>query len=253
VKQCKPMLLGTALVLSCIGPSALAQHAADSLHLPDASRVGVINMVDAEVTHFHAAAHLEDSYLKTYPLTWQVAPLLIAAVSNPLSRQGLVVVALAPSDELVRARERCFLNAALARGLPKECAPLYARLAGAQRLSAIIVLGPGRNDAAHAGGARHKELPDYLRGFSFVTGEGGAEGLPLLLDLTELLLIRADPDGAELIDREWGGNGSTWTGYHAPPDLKAIPASQLDQLQGLYAAMLQRQGTQLLAHLQVTR
>jgi hypothetical protein len=251
--RCTPTALGAALVFSCISQPAQAQRAADSLHLPNASRVGVINLVDAEVTHFHAAVHLEDSYLKTYTLSWQVGPLLVATVSGPLIQQGLVVVPLAPSDELARARERCFLNAALARGLPKECVPLYAHLAGAQRLSAIIVLGPGRNDAAHAGGARHKELPDYLRGFSFVTGEGGADAAPLLLDLTELLLIRADPESAELIDREWGGNGGAWTGYRSPPDLKAIPAAQLDQLQGLYAAMLKQQAEQLLAHLQVAR
>jgi hypothetical protein len=254
MKRCTPTLLGAALAFGCVVLPAEAEHSSGgSLQLPGASRVGVINLVDAEVTHFHAAPHLENSYLKTYTLSWQVGPMLVDSVRTGLTQRGLVVVPLAPSDELARARERCFLNATLSRGLPRDCVPLFAHLAGNARLSAIIVLGPGRNDSAHAGSARHKELPDYLRGFSFVTSDASGDSLPLLLDLTELLLVRTDPEGAELIDREWGGNGSTWTGYHAPPDLKAIPTVQLDQLQGLYATMLQRQADTLLTHLQGTR
>lgn len=233
-------------------PKAAAQPGA-ALQLPAGARVGVINLVDAEVTHFHAAPHLENSYLKTYPVGWAVGTMLLTSVSGPLTQRGLTAVPLAASDALARARERCFLNATLQKGLPKECAPLYAQLAAAARVDALIVLGPGRNDAAHSGSLRRRELPEYLRGWCVVTGEGGQATPPQLLDLTELLLVAVDSGGARLADREWDPSAQPWSGYRTPPDLKAIPAAQLDQLQPLYAAMLQHQAEGLLRHLEVNR
>jgi hypothetical protein len=75
----------------------------------------------------------------------------------------------------------------------------------------------------------------------------------VLLDLSELLLIGLGPAGARIFDREWGGDGRSWTGFKPPADLRAMPAQQLDQLQPLFGAMLQQQASALLAHLQVVR
>jgi hypothetical protein len=144
-------------------------------------------------------------------------------------------------------------RSAFAKGLPKPCGPLYAQLAAAERLDAIIVLGPGRNDSAHAGNTRHKELPEYLRGWCFVTGEGAADALPTLLNLSELLLVQINGSSARLAGRQWGGNGQSWNGYQAPADLKAFSDPQLDQLQPLFGAMLKQQADSLLAPLPLTR
>jgi hypothetical protein len=223
------------------------------LQLPAGARVGVLNLLDPEVTHFHAARQIENSFLKTYTMDWSIDAMLLASVQDRLTQLGLTSVPVAPSDELRRAREQCFLNAALAKGLPKECAALYTRLAAAERLNALIVLGPGRNDTVHAGGNRHKELPEYLRGWCFVTGQGGADTVPQLLNLSELLLIGVNASGAQLIDREWGGDGQGWSGYRAPPDLKAFPSPLLDQLQPLFGGLLKQQASSALGHLQVVR
>jgi len=184
-------------------------------------------------------------------VNWSVSAMLLAAVKDRLGQLGLTAVPVAAGDALRRARESCFLDAALAKGLPKECGQLYAQLAAAQNLQAIIALGPGRNDSAHAGATRHKDLPEYLRGWSFVTG--GADPLPVLLDQTELLLVGVTASKAELIGRAWGGGGQNWTGYQAPPDLKAFSEQQLDQLQPLYGAMLKQQADAALAPLQLAR
>ena len=90
------------------------------------------------------------------------------------------------------------------------------------------------------------------RGWCVVTAEGSNAGPPQLLDLTELLLVATGTGGAQLADREWGGDGGVWSGYQAPADLKAIPAAQLDQLEPLFAALLKHQADELLKHVQVT-
>jgi hypothetical protein len=240
-----------AALLVAIPLTTPASRPPPALALPAGARIGVVNLLDSEVTHFHASRQIENSFLKTYTVTWSVSAMLIAAVKDRLSQLGFTIVPVAPSDALRRARESCFLDAALAKGLPKDCGPLYAQLAASSGVSAIIVLGPGRNDSAHAGGTRHKELPEYLRGWCFVTG--GSEPLPVLLDMTELLLVGVSGSKAELFGRAWGGDGKSWTGYQPPPDLKAFSEQQLNQLQPLYGAMLKQQADSALASLQVAR
>jgi hypothetical protein len=238
-----------AALLGVIPAMLHAAHPPASLALPAGARVGVVSLLDPEVTHFHSSRQIENSFLKTYTVTWPVDTMLLAALRERLGQLGLTSVPVVASDALRRARESCFLDASLAKGLPKECGPLYAQLAASQNVSAVVVLGPGRNDSAHAGGARHKELPEYLRGWCFVTG--GPDPLPVLLDMTELLLIGLNGTQAQLVGRGWGGDGKSWTGYRAPPDLKAFPQELLDQLQPLYGAMLKQQADTALAPLQL--
>ena len=239
-----------AVLLAAIPVTVAASRPPPALVLPAGARIGVVNLLDSEVTHFHASRQIENSFLKTYTVSWSVSAMLQAAVKDRLSQLGFTIVPVAAGDALRRARESCFLDATLAKGLPKECGPLYAQLAASSGVSAIIVLGPGRNDSAHAGGSRHKELPEYLRGWCFVTG---AEPLPVLLDMTELLLVGVSGSKAELFGRAWGGDGKSWTGYQSPADLKAFPEQQLNQLQPFYGAMLKQQADTALAALQVAR
>ena len=240
-----------AALLAAIPATLPAARPPPALALPAGTRVGVVNLLDPEVTHFHASRQIENSFLKTYTVNWSVSAMLLAAVKDRLGQLGLIPVPVVAGEALRRARESCFLDAALAKGLPKECRQLYAQLAAAQDLMAIIALGPGRNDSAHAGGTRHKDLPEYLRGWCFVTG--GPDALPVLLNQTELLLVGVTASKAELIGRAWGGGGKNWTGYQAPPDLKAFSEQQLNQLQPLYGAMLKQQADAALAPLQLAR
>jgi hypothetical protein len=247
-----PYLAALCAALVGLVPAVLhAAHSPATLVLPAGARVGVVNLLDPEVTHFHASRQIENSFLKTYTVNWSVSGMLLAAVQDRLSQLGLVAVPLAASDALRRARENCFLDATLAKGLPKECGPLYAQFAASQGVSALIVFGPGLNNSAHAGGTRHRELPEYLRGWCFVTAGPGPP--PVLLDMTELLLVGVNGPQAQLVGRAWGGDGKSWTGYQPPADLKAFSEQQLDQLQPLYGAMLKQQAATALAPLQVGR
>ncbi|TLY76199.1 MAG: hypothetical protein E6K43_03225 [Gammaproteobacteria bacterium] len=242
--------------LSLLAGTAVAAPKPADLQLSAGARVAVVNLLDAEVTHFHASRHVQNSFLKTYTVGWPVNAMLMEALRERLAQMGLVPVAAGATEALRRAREACFLDAALAKGLPKACGPLFAQLAGAEHVDAIIVMGPGRNDSTH--GSRRRELPEYLRGWCFVSEarseEDTADRAPLLLNLTELLLIGPAPPSAQVSAREWGGaQTQTWTGFKPPPDLKDIPEQQLSQLQPLFAAMLKQQASGVLEHLQVTR
>ena len=239
-----------ALACLLFGLSVTAARAASPpppLALAPGARVGVVNLLDAEVTHYHAAPRVQDSFLKTQPVPWSVSAMLLEAVREPLTRVGLVPVPLAPGDTLSRARESCFLDANLQKALPKDCVAAYARLAADEHLAALIVFGPGLNDSNHAQATRRKDLPDYLRGWCVVSGSAAGGTAPVLLNLTELLLISVTPKEPQLDARAWGGTFTqSWTGFVAPPGPQALPAPQLEQLQPLFAGLLRQQTQGLL-------
>src|SRR6516162_5098361 len=81
-----------------------------ALALPAGARVGVVNLLDPEVTHFHSSRQIENSFLKTYTVNWSVSAMLLTAVKDRLGQLGLTAVPVASSDALRRARESCFLD-----------------------------------------------------------------------------------------------------------------------------------------------
>jgi hypothetical protein len=238
------------LLLGLAAGPALAASEPAVVELPAGAHVGIVNLLDPEITHFHASKELTSSFLKTYTVDWPLAAMLTQALQAHLTQLGFAPVVLEASAVLRDAREACFLNASLAKALPKECRLPFGQFATANHVEALIVLGPGLNNSAHAAAGRHKELPEYLRGWCLVSGEGAVGSAPSLLNLTELLLLRPTDKGAELGARQWGGDEvQTWVGFTPPKDLKVLEATQLNQTRPLYTAMLSRQVEGLLAHL----
>jgi hypothetical protein len=212
------------------------------LMLHKGARVGIVNIMDAEVTHFHASKNLAESFFKTHLVNWNVDSMLADSVSQRLTQLELVPVPLGASDPLMHDRDQNFLNNSVAKGLSKEVARQFAQLATAERLDALIVLAPALNNSSQAaGGAYRKDLPDYLRGWGYVTGD--PKTAPVLFNMTQVLLIGITPDGAKLQAREWGGEYSDqWADYVAPADPKRPPLDVLDKLQPLFGRILGKQG-----------
>jgi len=217
------------------------------------AQIGVVNLLNAEVMHYHAAKDINDSFLKIQPVNWPVDDMLTEALKGQLEQLGLTLTALAPTDSLVRARESCFVNAALADGLPKHCSPTLVEQASGAGVNYLILMAPGLNNSDHAGSNRSQGVTEAMRGWGFLTRErAGSKDKPTLFNEIELLLIGITPEGATLRARQWGGiYSSQWQSYTLPPDPKEIPLDQLDQLQPLFAALLTRQAKDLLSQVQV--
>jgi hypothetical protein len=224
------------------------------LELRSGARIGLVTVLDAEVTHFHGAAQIMASSLKTQPVPWRPDLILGQALQAPLTALGLVPVPLPPGEVLSGLREECFLEANLTKPLSKPCAAAYAALAAAQHLDAIIILGPGLNNGAHAEGTRRKDLPEYLRGWCVLTDGRMPASAPTLLNLTEMLLIANTAQGAVLAGRQWGGERTSgWTSFTPQPDPKQLSDAQSEQLQPLFAAMVRTQGQLLIDTVRVAR
>ena len=244
------MSRGVWIAACLLAAGIAAGKEATPLTLPKGARVGVINMMDAEVTHLNTGKVQAQTFLKTRRVGWHPESMLMDAVGPRLTQAGLILIALAPGEALARDRDDFFVNNSVAKGLPRECARELAQLAAAEHLDAMILLAPALNNSAQAAGGNRRGLPDYLRGWGFVTTTEGAK--PSLFNVTQLLLIRAAGDSAVLQAREWGGGYTDeWLDYVAPPDLKQMPGTEVDKLQPVFARILARQADKLLESLQV--
>ena len=239
--------------LLLFGAQMAAAFDATPLHLARGARVGVVSALEPDITHFHAGRSITDAFLHTERVNWSITAMLLDALKDRVTQMGLVLVPVGLTTELNRVRESCFLNGNFNKGLPKDCAPPLEHLSSENQVQAVIVLAPGLNNSAHAGSSRRKELPDYVRGWGFMTGTAGApDGKPALFSMTELLLVASSPDVPVLHAREWGGNYELeWSRFVPPADLKAIPIEDYDQLQPLFGGLLGRQTSRLLDQIQV--
>jgi hypothetical protein len=221
------------------------------LFLHKSGRVGVINMMDPEVTHYQAGKLLPQSFLKTHPVGWQIESMLVDAVGPRIAKLELVAVPLAASDALMHAREESFIENSVAKGLPRDVSKDIAQIAAAEHLDAVIILAPGLNNSAQAGSAVRKALPDFLRGWGFVTGYGFET--PSLFNMTQVLLVGVSSEGVVLNAREWGGAYTgEWPDYVANENPKEVSGDQLDRAQPLFEKLLTRQADRVMDYITVT-
>jgi hypothetical protein len=222
------------------------------LILHKGARVGILNMMNAEITQFHTSRALSDSFFKTHLVNWQLDSMFADAVSQRLAQLELVPVPVAATDALMHDRDENFVNHSVAKGLPKDVARQFAQLASAERLEGFVVLVPALNNSSQAaGGPYRRDLPDYLRGWGYLTGD--PKGKPVLFNMTQVLLIGITPEGAKLQAREWGGAYTDeWPDYVAPTDPKRPPVDLLDKLQPLFARILIKQGGRVMDWITVT-
>lgn len=244
------MAIGLAGIL-LVSPMVSAKDKTPTA-IPKGAQIGVVNLMDADVVHYHAARDTAENFLKLHPVNWPIDDMLNDSLRDQLKQLGLTPVPVAASDALLHSREDCFVNMPLAKGMPKgwpkNCATPLMQLAASAGVSTLIVLAPGLDNSAHAGSSNHDGLSETLRGWGFFTrGSASAQDKPLLFSETELLLIGVTPEGATLLARKWGGTLTIqWESYTRPEDPKAVSPTQLDELKPLFAAVLTRQAKEML-------
>src|SRR2546429_8958530 len=84
-----------AAALSLLAGTAVAAPKPANLQLIAGAHVAVQNLLDPDVTHFHASRHLQNSILKTYTLEWPGSAMLMEADRDRLTPMGRGAVAAA--------------------------------------------------------------------------------------------------------------------------------------------------------------
>src|SRR5690606_12434332 len=123
------------LLAACllIALPALAQDESKVL-LPAGARVGIVNLVDTDVTHFHSGKSVTDSFMRTYRPGWPSEEQVETPLRERLASLGATPVPLQPTPALRRNAEEWFITSTRGNRLARACHRELERLATAERL-----------------------------------------------------------------------------------------------------------------------
>jgi hypothetical protein len=241
----------TVGVLLLTAGTAVAADVA--LAIPAGGRIGIIDMMNPDVTHFHVGAKQVNSFLRTYRASWSTADVIDEPLIWSLTNIGLEPVSLAASDLLRRQKQSWIVNNPQAKKLSGACLEELERMITDEKLSALIIVAPGPNVSPETvEGDRMRKLPEYIQGWGFSTSDDpGGLTKPVVFNLTQMLLVGKTTDGIRLEHREWGGTYVyEWTTFTVPPDIKTMPDAEIAKLKPVFADVMKRQIARLVPHLQ---
>lgn len=231
----------------------LAAAAEMPLAIPAGGRIGIIDLTLPDVTHFHVGATPVKSFLHTYRPSWTTADVIDEPLIWSLTNSGLEPVAIQPSEDLKRHKQKWIIAKPESDKLPGDCLDELQKTIDDNMLSAIIIVAPGPNVTPDAvEGNRLKKLPEYIQGWGFSTSDE-PDGItkPIVFNLTQMLVVGKTTDGLRLEHREWGGNYVyEWANFTPPADLKVIPDSEIAKLRPVIADVMKRQIARVVPHLQ---
>jgi hypothetical protein len=219
-------------------------QATEELALPAGARVGIIVMMQADLTHFHVARSRTASFMRTYPISWPVSEVVDDPIAAVLHGMGFEPVFLDPSPQLWRQRQEWIISERQSDELPRAADEEIARILEAEKLEALIIVAPGLNtDPEPIEGNRLRKLPTYVQGWGFSTSDD-AEGItrPVVFNLTQMLIIGRTDELPDLIFREWGGAFLyEWAGFQPGDDVKALSAEEVSRFRPVMEDILQKQ------------
>jgi len=214
--------------------------------IPAGARIGVMDLVTNDITHFHAGRTEMNSFLRTYRSNWGPADLIDAPLMMSLTAAGFTPVGIRASDELWKDRDSWFIEKPRAHKLPRGCLKELTRVMTEQKLAALIVVAPGANtDPEFVEGDRWSRLPKTTQGFGFLTSDEPSGIRVTAFDFTQMVVVApSDDDGATLVARDWGADRAyDWPGFDAGANLKALPNAQVAQLGPVLADAIQKRIT----------
>ncbi|MEJ1966576.1 MAG: hypothetical protein WDO56_35575 [Gammaproteobacteria bacterium] len=201
--------------------------------IPAGARIGIIDMVTNDVTHYHAGAKEVNTFLRTYRGDWDAADLIDAPLMSALTGAGFEAVAVGASEELRKERQSWLVENPRANKLPRGCLKELGRIMTDQNLAALIVVAPGANtDPEYVEDNRWSLLPRAVQGIGFSTSDGpNGTTKAVVFDFTQMVVVVKTPDGPRLVARDWGANRIyAWPGFDPGANLKALSAAQLVSL-----------------------
>ena len=222
------------ILIACLLSVCGQAWGADVPAIRAGGRIGIIDMVTNDVTHFHVGRSEVTSFMRTYRADWGAADLIDVPLMSSLKEAGFEPVAVAPSDELRKERQSWLIQNPGANKLPRGCMKELGRIMTELDLAALIVVAPGANSDPEF---IWSQLPKTVQGIGFSTNDGaGSNPKATVFDFTQFAMVANTGDGAGFIARDWGGNLQyDWPGFSAGGNLKALTDAQIAQLRPVIA------------------
>ncbi len=240
------------LIAGLLLMSGAAWAADDPPPIPAGARIGIIDMMSSDVTHFHVGKAPVNSFMRTYRGPWSLSEVIDEPLIYTLTNAGFEPVAVQPSDLLRRQRQQWIISTSESNKLPRACNEELDHIMTDQSLVALIIVAAGPNtNPESVDGNRLKKLPNYVQGWGFSTSDE-PEGTtkPVVFNLTQMLLVHKTPDNTRLQYREWGGGYVyEWSNFAPGADLKTLPDTEIAKFRPVIADVMKRQIARLMPHI----
>lgn len=192
-------------------------------------RIGIIDVVTNDVTHYHAGRSDMTNFMRTYRGDWSAQDLIDVPLMNSLAAAGFEPVAVAPSDELRKERQSWIIQNPQANKLPRGCMKELGRIMMELNLAALIIVAPGANSDPEFVWTR---LPKTVQGIGLFTSDepnGVTKGV--LFDFTQMVIVANTDEGPALMLRDWGADRVyDWPGFDPAGNLKVLTNGQVGSI-----------------------
>jgi hypothetical protein len=138
-----------ALFLMVVSASACAGSQSVRLQLSPEARIGMLNVLEPQMTHVAVGSLRFDSFTKSYPVEWDLPGYVNRSIENDLRLQGryaLIPLAAAASADWKQSMSSGVLSAVNA-WLPGDLKAFLERAAEENRLDAIISISSYDSDS----------------------------------------------------------------------------------------------------------
>jgi hypothetical protein len=137
------------LLLTVVSAWACAGSQPVRLQLPPEARIGMLNVLEPQMTHVAVGALRFDSFTKSYPVDWDFPGYMNRSIQNDLRAHGrytLIALAADASDEWKQSVSDGVLSAVKA-WMPRDLKAYLERTAEENRLDAIVAVSSYDSDS----------------------------------------------------------------------------------------------------------
>jgi len=234
------------LLIVCFLSQVGIAWGADAPAIPAGARVGIVDIVTNDVTHYHIGRSELNRFLRTYRANWSAADLIDDLLISSLAGAGFQPIVVKASETLLKEREGWIIEEPRAGKLPRGCLKELGRIMIQENLAALIVAAPGANSEPEFDPRnRLTQLPRATQGFGFTTSDE-PDGIqkPAVFDFTQFVIVAATADGPRFVARDWGGNKLyDWPGFEPGENFKQLPNATVATLRPIVADVLKNRVT----------
>lgn len=200
------MKLALIALIGVVWVGAAVAKDKSPLALEPEARIGIINLMADDVTHYHIGTTIFNNGLRTYPVDWALREHVTLDVLRAVSQLGYSGVVIPPTQTLTESREKIYGEGGpgLFLGITKTASKELIDVSRTADLDGLVVIATERLNFFMSSGsfmtAKQTTLPDYISDWGVATRANFlGKAKPLVFNASVALLIDVRGDAATLV------------------------------------------------------
>jgi hypothetical protein len=249
--------LALVALIGVVSAGAAVAKDKPPLTLEPEARIGIVNLMADDVTHYHVGTTIFNNGLHTYPVDWALRERVTQDIVSGVSQLGYSAVVISPTAALVESREKIYGEGGpgLFLGLTKTGQKELIEVARTENLHGLVVIATERSNFFMSSGsfmtAKQTTLPDYISDWGVATRANFlGKAKPLVFNASVALLIDVRGDSATLIRVVRGSQDTMeWPDFPWPTKDQSATAENFVGARPIIEGMFSRQVAEILTGL----